>query len=169
MAAGYQLVQHVDETLDCQNVVGSQVAVDNGIAACTPLADYVVACWAGPTVNTTLCFRNPFGKEVDLFTKNGSGPVGHPFATPSPFALVLSNGWRCTIRGGGAWGPLQGHPNWYGTYGCDNDKYALWGSGQSDGINRSGAVWTVPLSAFDGMGATQTVSIRTAYFVGDAR
>lgn len=168
VAPGYTLSRHLDDSVSCIKPDPSPVGVDQNITECSPSAEYAVACWAGPAPHTVLCYRNPFAKQVDLLSTSGSEPAAPAPVQPSPYALVLSDGRRCLVRDGGAWGSLDGHPGWYGTYGCADGRYVLWGVGPSDGVDRNGSLWTVQLSAYSGHGPLRTVAVAAAYFVGTA-
>jgi hypothetical protein len=142
--------------------------VDNGIAACGPSAAYALACWNGPTATTALCYPNPWQREVVRVDTSGPLPVQQAPKQPMPLGLVLSDGARCSLRDGGAWSQLDGHPELFGTYSCDGQT-AVWGARASDGIDRTQALWSVRLAPMSGNGALRTVTVRTAYFVGTSR
>ena len=106
----------------------------------------------------------------------GHLPAVLPDKHPTPLALQLSDGARCSVRNGGAWGSLEGHPDMWGTYSCrrtphspEDEETILWGVDGSFGVNTTGNVWTVEESLDGGeSGRTHTVQVRAAYFVGDA-
>ena len=79
--------------------------------------------------------------------------------------MTLSNGTRCTIRDGGAWNGLAGHPGWYGTYYC-NQNEAVWGKGSAYGIDAAHPLWSATTAPFNGNGPLVTRTVTTAYFVG---
>jgi hypothetical protein len=172
VAAGFTLAPpRADDGVDCggtaPGVSPSPVAVDDGIAGCSPSAAYAVACWNGSVPNTALCFRDPWLRVVAELPDQGRLPVEKAPAVPSPLGLTLSDGSHCMIRDGGAWDSLDGHPDAFGTYSCA-DGLVVWGIRRSDGIDRSHSLWTVQVASGSGHGALRTMSVRTAYLVGTA-
>ena len=172
VAAGFTLAppQRGDEVNCGGAAVGispSAVAVDDGIAECSPSAVYAMACWNGSVPNTALCFRDPWLRVVAELPDQGRLPVEKAPAVPSPLGLTLSDGSHCMIRDGGAWGSLDGHPDVYGTYSCAGGL-VVWGAARSDGIDRSHPLWTVQVAPGSGHGALRTMSVRTVYLVGTA-
>ncbi len=167
VAPGYVVSKHLDESVTCSSTQPSRAAIDNDIDECSPTAANAGACWAGPTPNTALCLRDPFATRVDLLRTTSAVPPARASKVPSPAGLVLTDGTRCTLRLGGAWAELDGHPNLYGTYACGSR--AVWGPANSDGINRTGTQWTAQLAPMSGHGSLQTVTIARADFVGTAR
>lgn len=168
VASGYALVRHVDESVDCSGPANdpSPVAVNAGIDWCSPSAAYPAACWAGATPNTVLCYRNPFAKQVDLLSTSAAVTDQPAPKQPTPIALVLGDGSRCTVRIGGSGSALDGHPELFATYYCGND--AVWGPANSYGVNRTSPQWTVQLAPSNGHGPLRTVAIMSAVFVGTA-
>jgi len=163
--AGYTVHKQHIQGFSCTSV--SPVAVDDGIASCTPDAAYAVACWKS-THHTVLCLRNPRKKVLARIRYTGRFHAGRALYKPSPQALTLFGGTYCEIRDGGAWGQVKGHPHWYGDYSCNNGA-AVYGPGR-DGINSSHEPWRVHLVWFHRNG-TQTIrtrEIRLAYYVGTA-
>lgn len=146
----------------------SPVAVDDGIMGCSPSAEYAVACWAGPTPDTARCFRDPWKHQVVQLTTQGPLSSMRAPKVPSPLGLELSDGARCSIRDGGAWGQLVGHPELFGTYGCSNGE-DVWAPSGSYGVNRTHPLWTVRVADHAGRGSLHTVGVLTAYFVGTSR
>lgn len=146
----------------------SPVAVDAGPVACGPSAVYAVACWNAPTGHAALCFRDPWQRQVVRLATAGPLVAVAPPAKPSPLGLVLSNGVRCTLRAGGAWNALDGHPDMFGTFGC-TDRSVIWGTDHSDGIDRTSTLWKAWLAPGSGHGKLHSMTVRTAYFVGTAR
>jgi hypothetical protein len=172
LAPGYTLVaRQAADQLSCGGSAyptePSQVAVDDGIAYCSPSAAYAVACWPGPTHNTALCFGNPWQRQVDQLSTEGPLTGVSAPRNPSPLGLELSDGTRCSLRDGGAWGELDQHPELVGTYYCTGDL-AVWANGHSDGIDRSSPTWTVRLAPMSGHGTLRPVTVHTAYYVGTA-
>lgn len=168
VAPGYTLATEPDGQLLCGGSSAaseSPVAVDDGIEGCSPSAEYAVACWAGPTPNTARCFRDPWKRQVvQIGTEGPLSSVRAP-EVPSPLGLELSDGARCSIRDGGAWGQLVGHPELYGTYSCSNGE-DVWAPRDSYGVNRTHPLWTVRLANDAGRGPLHAVGVLTAYFVG---
>lgn len=173
LAPGYTLTtEPPDDQLSCGGSAyppePSTVAIDDGIAYCTPSAAYAVACWPGPTPDTARCFRDPWKHQVVQIGTQGSLPSVRAPRVPSPLGLELSDGARCSIRDGGAWGQPVGHPELYGTYGCDNGE-DVWATRDNDGVSRTAALWTVQVAADAGRGPLHTVDVVSAYFVGTSR
>jgi len=168
-AAGYTVVPGTQGTADCTAPIGSAspAAVDGGIVECSPAFLYAVACWRRSTARSVLCYRDPWSKQLTQLPTDG--PVANPAATriPSPLGLLLADGSRCSLRIGGAWSNLDGHPELYGTYGCDH-QIAVWGLADRDGIDRSAPAWTVRVAPMSGHGTLHTVAVRAAYYVGTA-
>ncbi|MBO0843400.1 MAG: hypothetical protein J2O46_09455 [Nocardioides sp.] len=138
-------------------------AVDRGIAICYPAAIYLPACWKS-SGHSVLCARDVTTRKLVRVAYSGTFSSGRPQRVPAPQNLVLGTGVRCSIRVGGAWGFVPGHPNWTGFYACSTGS--LYGPGDRDGIDRSHARWRVHLVKKDGTIVTRTV--RRAYVVGTA-
>jgi hypothetical protein len=163
--AGYTVTKEKIPGFACTDGA-STVAVSPNIRYCGFSATYTVACWKSAN-HTVLCLRNPRVKSLVRIAYTGTfTPVAKP-KLPSPQAIGLFNGGYCTIRDGGAWGYVQGHPNWYGTYGCR--RVAVYGPGR-DGIDRSVNPWRVhTVSSPTGTpGSIVNRRVRTAYYVGTA-
>jgi hypothetical protein len=163
--AGYTVHRQHIAGFTCTTV--SPVAVDDGIASCSPDAAYAVACWKS-THHTVLCLRNPRTKVLARIRYTGRFHAGKALDRPSPQALVLFGGTYCEIRDGGAWGSVKGHPHWFGDYSCNNGA-DVYGRGR-DGIVRSTEPWQVHMVRFHNNG-TQTIrtrEVRLAYYVGTA-
>lgn len=173
-APGYTTeVSSADHRIDCGGshssyAYPSPVTVDAGPVTCGPSSEYALACWNGPTATTALCYRNPWLRQVVTIRTTGRLPALRPPAQPSPLGLVLSDGTRCSLRDGGAWAHLDGHPEMYGTYACAG-SIAVWGGKGLDGVDRSRALWRVRLAPMTGHGQLHVLTVRTAYFVGTAR
>lgn len=173
MAAGYTLdVADPTDQLNCGgsrfDAYPSPVSLDAGPVGCSPSAAYALACWNGPTATSALCYRDPWQRKVVQVGTGGRLPTLRPSAQPSPLGLVLGNGDRCSLRDGGAWRELDNHPELYGTYSCTGPD-VIWGGNHSDGIDRSGRLWKVWLAPGSGHGKLYSMTVRTAYFVGNAR
>lgn len=166
-APGFTAVSETQGTADCAGPIGfaSPAAVDGGIVECSPAYLDAVACWRTSAARSVLCYRDPWSKRLTLL--HTDGPVAVPAATraPSPFGLLLADGTRCWLRIGGAWSRLDGHPELYGSYGCQHE-IAVWGPANSDGIDRSAPTWTVRVAPMSGHGTLRTVAVRAAYYVG---
>lgn len=173
-ASGYTTeVSSADQRLECGGSFSSfasqsPVTVDAGPVRCGPSAEYALACWNGPTATTALCYRNPWLRQVVTMRTLGRLPALRPPAQPSPLGLVLSDGATCSLRGGGAWANLDGHPEMYGTYACTG-SISVWAGTGPDGVDRSRALWRVRLAPMSGHGRLHVLTVRTAYFVGTAR
>jgi hypothetical protein len=143
----------------------SPVAVDRNIRYCGFSATYTVACWKSRN-HTVLCLRDPWIKELVRIRYSGRfRPAAAP-AHPVPQALRLSTGNQCWVRDGGAWGWVNGHPHWYGAYGCRHgDVY-----GPNDGINESVQPWRVHLVVNAGLPNQRIhdLKVAKAFFVGTA-
>jgi hypothetical protein len=88
-------------------------------------------------------------------------------ALRAPLLIVLTDGTRCAIRDGGAWGTLTSHPKWNGSYSCSKHG-VVWAPPHSKryGVNESGASWTVHTGPGGGSGGLTVRHIKRAYFVG---
>ena len=142
----------------------SPSAVDSDILSCSPDAEYAVACWPSHSAGYVLCLRDPWSTKLAQIAAVGTPKVAAP-AKPQPLGMMLSNGTRCTIRDGGAWNGLAGHPGWYGTYPCGSDQ-AVWGQGSASGIDSAHQQWTVSTAPLGGNGPLVVRTVTTAYFVG---
>lgn len=82
--------------------------------------------------------------------------------------MRLGDGALCSIRDGGAWGTLPGHPKLFGTYGCTHDG-AVWARrvAKHNGVNESNPSWTVRTAQF-GSHTLKTRRVVKAWFVGTA-
>ncbi|MGH8860543.1 MAG: hypothetical protein ACRDVG_04795 [Jatrophihabitantaceae bacterium] len=161
--AGYTVTHESIPGFTCDSV--STVAVDPNIRFCGYSATYTVACWKSAN-HTVLCLRDPRAKSLVRIRYTGRfAPVARPHR-PSPQALGLFNGGYCMIRDGGAWGWVQGHPQWAGAYSCRHVD--VYGTGR-DGIDRSVNPWRVHTVAFTQSGQSiVNRRVRTAYYVGTA-
>lgn len=174
VTAGYAVVtDRVAARSDCGdgrpgNAYPSPPAVDAGVVGCGPSAEYTPACWNGATATTAYCYRDPWQRQVVRISTAGRLPALRPPTQPSPLGLVLGNGSRCTLRVGGAWASLDSHPDMYGTYSCQGGD-VIWGTGRSDGIDRTSPLWKVRLAPGTGHGTLHEMTVRTAYFVGTAQ
>lgn len=141
----------------------SPAAVDDGISICYPSADYLPSCWKSAR-HSVLCLRDVSRRVLVRIRHSGSYPHLKAPARPSPQALRLLTGQRCTIRIGGAWGTAPHHPGWVGFYSCTNGS--VYGPPSGDGIDRSRPFWRVHLLRPDGSMVIRRVAVAT--FVGTA-
>jgi hypothetical protein len=86
--------------------------------------------------------------------------------------MTLGNGAYCTLRDGGAWTQLPGHPHLFGTYAClvaGGHVSAVWAAtgDAHQGVNESSSVWTVRTASF-GSSTLYTRHVVKAWFVGTA-
>jgi hypothetical protein len=169
LAEGFTAVPGTQGPAECTGTSGpaSPAAVDGGIVECSPAFLDAVACWRASTARSVLCYRDPWSTQLTLLPTDGPVAAAAALRTPSPLGLLLADGTRCWLRIGGAWSRLDGHPELFGTYGCQN-QIAVWGRADADGIDRSGPVWTVRLAPMSGHGTLRTVAVRTGYYVGTA-
>jgi predicted small secreted protein len=169
-ASGYTAVPDSAGGLSITCTESSPVAVDAGIASCSPSASYAVACWASSTQGQAMCMRDPWGTQVTVVPMQGAFPSAlTPPATAEPLGLELADGTHCTLRVGGAGEALAGKPTWSAYYFCGTDRdTAVWAPTTTSPIDRSEPVWTVQVASSDGTGALHTDRIRTVYMVGTA-
>jgi hypothetical protein len=118
-----------------------------------------------------LCMREPDKKKLVSIPLSGkfAKTALAPRKTRAPLLLVLTDGTKCSIRDGGAWGQLKSHPKWYGTYACEKHG-VVWSPPKAHhyGIDESAAVWTVRTGPGGGKGKIVVRRIRRVYFVGTA-
>lgn len=162
-AAGWTVHRERGVSVQCDGP--APAAVDDGIGACFPAAEYLPACWKSHR-HTVLCLRD--ARTQTLVRLRRTGGFGSPTAPhhATPEDLDLAGGQQCSIRVGGAWGQLPSHPSWLGFYSCAHGS--VYGPPSGDGIDRSTPVWTVHVWK---SGTRQRVAIRgvaTAYYVGTA-
>jgi hypothetical protein len=140
-------------------------AVDDGIGACFPSAEYLPACWKSHD-HTALCLRD--ARHHSLVRVRYTGAFGSPTAPhqATPQDLTLAGGQQCKIRVGGAWGQLPSHPKWVGFYSCAHGS--VYGPALGDGITRTASRWTVELWRSGTRQRVVTRGIGTAYYVGTA-
>lgn len=107
--------------VDCSYPDASPGAVSPNIEFCSPSAAYAIACWKSATAHRVLCIQDPTKRKLIEFSRQGRF-AKTKIAKPryrAPLLVVLTDGTRCQIRDGGAWGQPKGHPNLYGAYSCD--------------------------------------------------
>jgi hypothetical protein len=151
----------------------SPSAVADNIYYCSPSAAGAGTCWPS-TPGSLLCVDTPW--DMSLHRVNYGGqlpPVQHP-ATPEPFALVLDDGTRCTLRNGGAWGGRD--DGYVGGYWCGDPPANLPvlcppSPGAGTCIDRSAPVWTVKVGQL-GTPTThfpppQTRAVTTVWLAGN--
>ncbi|HVT63617.1 MAG TPA: hypothetical protein VHD81_00500 [Mycobacteriales bacterium] len=157
--------------VDCRYKDPSIAAVSPDIETCSPSAAYAPACWKAAAPGKVLCMRDASSHKVFLIKREGRF-ADTAIAKPrdrAPLDFVLTDGTKCQIRIGGAWGPVPHHPNLYGAYSCDrHDAAWLYAKGShSDahaGIDESGASWRIRT----GYKHIVWRHIATAYFVATA-
>jgi hypothetical protein len=160
----YTVTRVTGVTVQCDGPAAS--AVDDGIYACFPAAEYLPACWQARH-HTVLCLRDARKQKLARF--RWSGTLGSATAPthPSPIDLDLAGGQQCSQRVGGAWSTLPTHPSWVGFYSCG--KGSVYGPPSGDGVDRSTSPWTVR----EWVGGTKHKVVRhdvaTAYLVGTHR
>lgn len=166
--AGFTLTFEPSGSVDCSVANASPAAVSPNIEFCSPSAEYAVACWKAALAHHVLCMRNPRSHIVVRIPRTG------PFAaTPpptgvqrAPLTIKLGDGDICSIRDGGAFPALPGHPHLFVTYTCVHDG-AVWATATAahQGINESNPVWTVRTAHF-GSSTLVTRHVVKAWFVG---
>jgi hypothetical protein len=163
--AGYTVSHESIPDFTCSGT--SAGAVDANIEWCGFSSTGTVACWKSSN-HTVLCLQDPMRKHlVRIHYQGAFNPVAAPHH-PSPQSLVLYTGNYCLVRDGGAWSNIVGHPNWYGTYGCQHN--AVYG-GSGDGINRNVNPWRVHVANNPKNNTPHAIVVRgvkTAYYVGTA-
>jgi len=168
-ASGFHVTKQ-SGAVDCTTPDESAGAVNHDIERCSPSAAYAIACWKAAMPHRVLCTRDPSSHGLYSLPRTGNfAPAGLVAKRDrAPLLLVLGNGWRCAIRDGGAWNSLKAHPNWYGTYSCNNNHDAVWSASKAphNGINESRSVWTVQTAPFSGNERLTVRTVRKAYFVG---
>jgi len=165
---------------EVDNCEVAAAAADAGIVSCGPNAADADVCWVRPDRVSLLCGGMPWLK--DLHQRTAKSAVGKTAAKPEPmpWGLELSNGLRCRLRNGGAWG---GRSDGYaGAYECFKDgtvpnddtvsnDVVLTREGQSL-IDRTKPVWTVlvgPIGNPDEVFPPPTsVDVATVYLAGSA-
>jgi hypothetical protein len=170
-SAGFKVHNESDDVVDCSFADPSPGAVSRNIEFCSPSASYAIACWNAVSAHHVLCMRDPASKKVYKLSRTGQ--FAHtklaPAAQRAPLLIVLTDGTRCDIRDGGAWGTLKSHPNWSGSYSCTRHG-VVWASphAKHNGVNESRTSWTVQTAAGTGAGKLHVRHVRRAYFVGTA-
>jgi hypothetical protein len=148
----------------------SPVSVSSGVAWCGASADATIACWKSRH-HTVLCLRDPRVHTLVRIRYSGSFSAGDRVKHPEPEALLLRNRDYCTVRIGGAWGPVVKHPAWVGYYSCSRGGAVYGPIKLSGGIDRSVNPWRVHVVRGD-TAASQVIHtnrVAVAYFVGTAR
>jgi hypothetical protein len=161
--AGWTVTRERGTSVQCDGPASA--AVDNGITACFPTAEYLPSCWKSHH-HTVLCLRD--ARKQKLVRVRYTGSLGSPHAPkhPSPQALDLVGGQACDIRFGGAWGQLPSHPKWVGFYSCTHGS--VYGPASGDGVDRSRPVWTVHVWKSGTKERVVTRGVAQAYYVGTA-
>lgn len=158
----------------CEPGDPSPVSVSKNVDECSPSAAYAVACWKAATAGRVLCMRDPRSHEIDSMKLSGRFATTAPVSARelAPFVIVLADGTVCSIRDGGAWGTLKGHPDLYGSYSCTRHgvvwtRYDGHTNQAHNGVNESTPIWTVRTSP----GGAKPLVVRhvlRAYFVATA-
>ncbi|HJQ42040.1 MAG TPA: hypothetical protein VJ831_03050 [Jatrophihabitantaceae bacterium] len=156
-----------DTAVMCSAGLASYVAVDDGIAWCTPAYLGAVACWPSAEAGYVLCLQDAWKKTVVRHPLTGTFPPSTARAQPAPLGVELGDGTRCLIRSSGTGENLVGHPGWTYTYFCGAGN-ALWAPGFSSTVDRSSATWTAQEASTDGRTPPHTVQVTTVYLAGTA-
>lgn len=169
-SAGYTVKAEPSGSVDCSVPAPSPAAVSPNIEVCSPSFEYAVACWKAAAPHRALCLRDPRRKELARIPRTGAfANTGlAPARQRAPLAIRLGDGDFCSVRNGGAVGPLPGHPNLSATYFCVHDG-AVWATANAAhlGVNESNPVWTVRTARFNAHRLT-TRRVAKAWFVGTA-
>jgi len=167
-AHGFTVRSEPNGLVDCSSRSPSPGAVDRDIEACSPSAEYAVACWKASAPHRALCVRNPANHTVFRIPREGSFKATGLLSASqrAPLRIVLGDGAQCSIRDGGAGGILAGHPTYVATYYCTRDG-AVWAPAGANhfGINEAAASWTVR-TAQAGHHSLTVRHVAKAYFVG---
>jgi hypothetical protein len=166
--AGFTVTGEPSGSVDCSFRDPSPGAVSPNIEFCAPSAEYAVACWKAAAPHRVLCMRDPRTKHVVRIPRSGAFAATGVAAARlrAPLGMRLRDGDYCSIRDGGAWGQLPGHPNLFGTYACRHDG-AVWATANAahQGVNESQPSWTVHTAHF-GSSHLATRHVAKAWFVG---
>jgi hypothetical protein len=157
--------------VDCSFKDPSIGAVSPDIETCSPSAAYAPACWKAAAAGKVLCMRDASSHKLFLIARDGrfaSTALARP-RDRAPLGFVLTDGTKCQIRIGGAWGPVPHHPNLYGAYSCDrHDAAWLYAKGSHrdahNGVDESSAAWRIRT----GYKHIVWRNIASAYFVATA-
>jgi hypothetical protein len=171
-ASGFHVTTQHNASIDCSSRFASPGAVDRNIEECSPSAAYAIACWKAATAHHSLCMRNPSSHrlyKVQLTAAFAKTGLAKP-KSRAPLLVVLTDGTRCSIRDGGAWGQLKEHPTWFGTYSCTKHG-VVWSPPHEGhyGINESASTWTLRTGSASGKGTLTVRKVERAYFVGTAK
>jgi hypothetical protein len=169
-ASGFVVKNEPTGSVDCSFAEESPGAVSDNILLCSPSAEYAVACWKAAAAKHALCMRDPHSHKLARIPRTGkfaSAKVLHK--DRGPLRMVLGNGAVCSIRDGGAWGQLQSHRKWVGTYSCTKGG-DVWAPAKAkhQGVNETNPVWTVHTASASGTGAVSVRTVTKAWFVGTA-
>lgn len=166
--SGFTVIGEPTGSVDCSVADPSPGAVNRNIEFCSPSAEYAIACWKAALAHHVLCMRDPRSHQVVRIPRLGAFASTDlaPFAQRAPLVMKLGDGDICSIRDGGAWSQLPGHPYLYGTYSCAHDG-AVWASASAPhlGVDESTAVWHVRTAQF-GHSTLITRHVVKAWFVG---
>jgi hypothetical protein len=167
-ASGFHVTNESGE-IDCSFADPSPGALAANIEECSPSVAYAIACWKAAKAHDALCLRNPSSHHlfrIHLMGSFASTPAPTA-ALRAPLLIVLTDGTKCTIRDGGAWGTLASHPKWNGSYSCTKHG-DVWAppSSKRYGVNEAASSWTVHTASATGTGGLTVRHIKRAYFVG---
>ncbi|HZY77479.1 MAG TPA: hypothetical protein VFE40_14270 [Jatrophihabitantaceae bacterium] len=166
---GYQVV-HETHGSGFTCAFHSPVSVSSGVAWCGASADATIACWKSQQ-HTVLCLRDPRVRKLVRIRYSGTYSAGHRVKHPLPEALDLRRVGDCSVRIGGAWGPVAKRPNWVGYYSCSHGASVYGPQRLNGGIDRSVNPWLVHVVRFNGH--TNVLArpdrVAVAYFVGTAK
>lgn len=167
---GFTVRRQRKDQIDCSERDPSAGAVSRNIEQCSPSYEYAVACWKAAGHGQALCLRDPSTTRLAKI-----GTAGRFAATSrasraqrAPLLIELTDGTRCSIRDGGAWGVQKSHPKWFGTYSCSHHG-VVWAPPKAHhyGVNESQPSWTVRTGSDHGRLVTRHIA--RAYFVGTAK
>lgn len=171
-AAGFT-VEDIDATVD--TCVPSPAAAGHDIVACVPSAAGADICWIRSDRIHLLCGGLPWDKH--LYRLAADVPVSPSPAAkdPAPWGLELSNGMRCRLRNGGAWGGRS--DGYVGAYSCTPsygpaDEIFVLTNSRDSLVNRSSPSWTVLVGNLGGADEQfpppTAVAVTVAFLAGPA-
>lgn len=155
--------------VDC-SYGASLATVGEDILFCSPSAAGADVCWLDPDRVSVLCGTDPWERRLLPYRATAPVPATAAPDVPEPWALELSNGARCRLRNGGAWGGRA--DDLVGAYYCDGESsfVLMPASGEEPAVDQSSPMWTVQVGE---LGLPQEtfppptrVSVVTAYFAG---
>lgn len=166
---GFSVRRQRKNPIDCSYPEPSPAAVSRNIEFCSPSYEYAIACWKAAGHGHALCLRDPRTRKLSRIPTSGKFAATRrpPRGQRAPLLIVLTDGTRCSIRDGGAWGMRKSQPNWVGTYSCSRHG-VVWAPRKARhwGVDESAASWTVRTGGAHGRLVTR--HIERSYFVGTA-